>query len=46
MPPLNAMELIASAPSLFGLVLPTTAGAQDVIVYGLLALKLNMSLRA
>jgi hypothetical protein len=28
------------------LVLPTTTGAQDVIVYGLLALKLNTSLRA
>src|ERR1039457_1845395 len=40
------MELIASAPSLFVLVLPTTAGAQDVTVYGLVALKLTRSVRA
>src|ERR1700733_1508987 len=40
------MELIAAAPSSSVLVLPTTLGAHDVTVYGRLALKLKMSVRA
>jgi hypothetical protein len=45
LPPLNAMELIAAAPDSLVFVLPTTTGAQDVTVYGLLALKLTRSVR-
>jgi hypothetical protein len=45
LPPLNAMELIAAAPDSLVFVLYTTTGAQDVTVYGLLALKLTRSVR-
>src|ERR1700727_1669669 len=40
------MELIAAAPSSSVLRLPTTLGAHDVTVYGLVALKLKISVRA
>ena len=45
MPPLNAMELMAAAPSSSVFVLPTTRGAHEVTRYGLVALKLTMSVR-